>query len=129
MSEQKFPEKTRIIASSSDYFPLEAAILVRPIQTNPNRVQVVKRKGEEPEEVLFEADLPPQLRGPDRALRGSFRNRETNKMLHGLVTLCPGRVNFLVGHITSPEDRIEEGGTGVWVAEERPEPEEPPGRK
>jgi hypothetical protein len=125
MSETLFPGQSTIIASTSDYFPIDADIQVAPIQTDAARVQIrLLRPGQEPED-LFETDVPAEARRPDRSLQGDFRNRQTCKILIGLMTLCPGKTRrLLVGRITSPEDRIDEGGTGVWVAEERPK--EPP---
>lgn len=126
-----FPGQTTIIASTSDYFPLDSLIEVKPSQTEPTRVQlIVKRQGKEPEP-LFEAELPKiTLPEADKSLRGRFENLTSHRMLDGIVTLCPGKASrvYLVGRVTAAEGRIEGGGTGVWVAEEPPKEKEPPVR-
>lgn len=126
MTEPLFPGQTTIIASTSDYFPVDSEIHVKQIQTEIASFQVkVERQGEEPEE-LFVADVPTRSRQADGALRGEFRNRNTQQMLTAVLTLCPGKGRkYLVGDITL-KGGIDEGGTGVWVAEERPK--EPPVR-
>jgi hypothetical protein len=127
MSQSDFPSRAAIVATTTDVFPLDHQIHLERIPFSSDFRVKLGPAGEEPTE-RFQAKIA-DITAPEKdsqmngeLLRGSIK-------LKAEITLCPGGVKYLVGRVTEPNGRFDEGGTGVWVAEERPEPEEPPGRR
>jgi hypothetical protein len=132
MTERVFPGTWKIVGSTSGLFPVRSGIHLSRIQPNESRFNVRVRRQGQPEETSFEAKLP-DVTAPeeDTALEGQVPDGQGGKV-QLVATFCPGEdkgPSFLCGHVTRPGQRIGDGATGVWVAEEDRPPTDPPPKK
>lgn len=118
MTEPEFPLQAKILASSSELFPVDSVLhFERP---SAARVKLVLKKEGHPPKDLFESDLVKPPPDEARSIKGPLSDR------HRLVvTICTGKKpdllpRYIVGQVLEVKPGIEGGGTGVWVSEEPP---------
>lgn len=130
MTERVFPGTWKIVGSTSRLFPVRAGICLSEVQRNDFEFRV---RPEGPAgEVLFRAKLP-DVSAPekDTEFKGEVPDGNGGKV-ELTATLCPGDEGgpvYLCGHVIRPGQRIGDGATGVWVAEEDRPPKDPPGER
>ena len=129
MTERVFPDTWKIVGSTSLLFPVRSSIR---LARNGSRFEFRIRRQGQPEDKLFEGDFP-EVTAPevDPALKGDIPHGEGPKV-QLVATLCPGDgdgPSYLCGHVTRPGQRIGDGATGVWVAEEERPPRDPDGER
>lgn len=129
MSDPAFPDRWKIVGSTTRrLFPVGAGLrVVRPV---PERFEVrILRQGK-PEEELSSGDFPITAPEVEPTLKGDVPDGNGGTV-QLVATLCLGDdkvPSFLCGHVTRAGQRIGDGATGVWVAEEDRPPKDPPGR-
>lgn len=125
MTEPVFTGTWEIRSSNSRFFPVGSAFVLRQKQPEPDGFEL---------DVIWEKHAPIRLIERDfrkfdsGTVEGRFPHpKNPQETFQLVVTFCPvagpGGKKRLFGLLTS-SDRIEGGGTGVWVAEEPPK--EPP---
>ena len=130
MTERVFPCSWKIVGSTSRLFPVRSGVHLDRIQPNQPQFKVRVRRQGNPEETSFDAKLP-DVTSPeeDTALEGEVPDGVGGKVKL-VATLVPGEdkaPSFLCGHVTRDRQRIGDGATGVWVAEEERPPKDPDG--
>lgn len=130
MTESTFPQEWTIRASTSRFFPVHSTVCLTPKRSGSASFDLAVNWEDQATLTLLTADFPT---GTPGTFRGKYdhpkgKPEPDQEKFEIVVTVCPGNEKggprFLCGQLHRRGSGGDPGGTGVWVAEEKP-PKEP----